>query len=400
MFSPIKQTLVLIRSNLLSLPRRWAISMSMSLSIALVVCVLAGFLSLAKGFETALNSAGSAEVAVILGGGTNQETGSEIPASAIRTLEATSGALGVIRDVDGTPMLSREIVVPVAVQQSENTDERTLTLRGMDVTGLPIREEITLSAGRFFAPGAPELVVGESLGRDFPDFQIGHEVRLGTVNWTVVGHFSAGGSAFESEIWSNLDAVHSAFDLHGQVQSLRLRLSDTASLDELQRRLDTIPDTPLLAVSEATLYAAQSGRTGSLIRLFGWPLALLMAIGATAGAINTMMNSVADRTVEVATVRALGFSRFSTCLATWAEAVALAATGVVCGVLVSWLCFNGWHASTIGANNTSLTFQMAVTGDVMVTAGLLGLLIGVAGGAIPAFAATRLPLTAALRANS
>lgn len=387
-----RQALVMIRTNLSSLPRRFAISASMALSVALVVCVLAGFLSMAKGFETALTGAGSPSVAVVLGGGTNQEMGSDIPASVIRTLDAMTGDLGVARDAGGKLVSSREIVVPVDVKQ------RTLALRGMDAAGPSIRDGITLSAGRVFTPGAREIVVGDRLAEEF-GLGVGDTVRLGAVDWTVAGHFSAHGSAFESELWADLDAVRAAFDRQGQVQSLKLRLTDPASLKRLQHTLATITETPLVALTEADLYAAQSGRTASLIRLFGWPVALLMAVGATAGALNTMMSSVTDRTVEIATVRALGFSRLSAFLGTWVEAVVLAGTGVVLGLFASWLIFNGWQASTIGANNARMAFQLAVTPDVLLTAGLLGLAIGILGGALPALAATRLPLTAALRAR-
>jgi putative ABC transport system permease protein len=393
-----RQALVMIRTNLSSLPRRRAISTSMILSVALVVSVLAGFLAMAKGFETALNGAGSPSVAVILGGGTNQETGSDIPASVIRTLDAMTGDLGVTRDADGQLVASREIVVPVDVKQTTDGAARTLALRGMDALGPSIRDRIELSAGRFFTPGAREIVVGDRLANEF-GLAVGDVVRLGAVDWTVVGHFSAHGSAFESEIWADLEAVRAAFDRQGQVQSLKLRLSDPTALKLLQDKVATITGTPLVVLSEADLYAAQSGRTAGLIRLFGWPLALLMAVGAAAGALNTMMSSVTDRTVEIATVRALGFSRLSAFLGTWVEAIVLAGAGGVLGLFASWAIFNGWQASTIGANNTSMAFQLAVTPDVLVTSGLLGLAIGILGGALPAFAATRLPLTAALRAR-
>lgn len=385
-----RQALVMIRTNLSSLPRRRAISASMALSVALVVCVLAGFLSMAKGFETALTGAGSPAVAVVLGGGTNQETGSDIPASVIRTLDAMTGDLGVARDANGKLVSSREIVVPVDLRQ------RTMALRGMDAAGPSIRDGITLSAGRNFTPGAREIVAGDRLADEF-GLKVGDTVRLGAVDWTVVGHFSARGSVFESELWADFEAVRAAFDRQGQVQSLKLRLTDPASLTLLQAKLATITETPLIALSEANLYAAQSGRTASLIRLFGWPVALLMAVGATAGALNTMMSSVSDRTIEIATVRALGFSRLSAFLGTWVEAVALAGAGALLGLLVSWLIFNGWQASTIGANNARMAFQLAVTPDVLLISGLLGLAIGVLGGALPAATATRLPLTAALR---
>jgi putative ABC transport system permease protein len=398
MSSNAKQAFVMIRANLFSLPRRISISASMVLSVALVVCVLAGFLAMASGFETALQSAGSNSVAVVLGGGGNQETGSDVPASVIRTLNAMTDDIGVTRDANGTPIFSREIVVAVDAKSNGSDESRTVALRGMDQSGPSIRDHIALSSGRLFTPGLREIVVGDRLAHQF-GISIGSVVRLGTVDWTVVGLFSARGSAFESEIWADLDAVRSAFDRQGQVQSLRLRLSNPASLPRLQAKLDTIRTTPLRAVVEADLYAAQSARTASLIRLFGWPLALLMAVGATAGALNTMMNSVSDRTVEIATVRALGFSPISAFLGTWVEAIVLAALGVAFGLLASWLAFNGWQASTVGANGARMAFQLSVTSGVMATAGLLGLAIGILGGALPAAVASRLPLTAALRSS-
>lgn len=399
MSSQFKQVLVMTRANLLSLPRRSAIAASMAFSVALVVCVLAGFLSMAAGFETAVKSAGSPTVAVILGGGTNQETGSDVPAGVIRTIEAMRDDIGAARDSAGNLIVSREIVVPVERTDDKTGQAKMLALRGMDPTGPALRDGITLTGGRFAGPGAREIVVGKQIAAAFPALAIGQSVRLRSVNWTVVGQFASGGSAFESEIWGDLAAVRAAFDRQGEVQSLRLRLEGADAIGKLKAAVGTISDTPLTVVTEADLYAGQSSATASLIRLLGWPLALLMALGATAGALNTMMSSVSDRTVEIATVRALGFSGLSAFVATWVEAVALAALGVAVGLIASWLVFNGWQASTVGANNASLSFQLTMNGHVMLTAGLLGLAIGVVGGALSALSATRLPLTAALRAR-
>ncbi len=380
MESQFKQVLVMTRANLLSLPRRSAIAASMAFSVALVVCVLAGFLSMAAGFETALKSAGSPTVAVILGGGTNQEVGSDVPAGVIRIVEAMQGDIGAARDSAGNLIVSREIVVPVEKTDDKTGQTKMLALRGMDPTGPALRDGITLTSGRFAGPGAREIVVGKQVAAAFPALAIGQSVRLGSVNWTVVGQFSSGGSAFESEIWGDLDAVRAAFDRQGDIQSLRLRLEKIDALDRLRAALGSIAGTPLSVVTEANLYAAQSAGTANLIRLFGWPPALLMALGATAGALNTMMSSVSDRTVEIATVRALGFSRLSTFIATWVEAIALAVLGVFIGLMASWLMFNGWQASTVGANNTSLSFQLIMDGRVILTAGVVGLSIGAIGG--------------------
>ncbi|MBY5763523.1 ABC transporter permease [Rhizobium leguminosarum] len=399
MSSALKQIFLMIRVNLGSLPRRLWISLSMVLSVALVVAVLAGFLAMARGFEAALQGAGSTGIAVILGGGTNQETGSDVPAEAIRSLTAATGGIGVARNAAGGLALSREIVVAVDVTRASDGADQTLSLRGMDLTGPGSRERATLSAGRLFSPGARDIVVGARIADEFSGFAVGDKVRLGAVDWTVVGHFTSGGSAFESEIWADMEAVQSAFDRQGQVQSLRVRLDGAGGLPVLQEHLSAFPGAPLTALSEADLYAAQSERTASLIRLFGWPLALLMAVGATAGALNTMMSSVSDRAIEIATLRLLGFGRLPAFTATWVEAVALSITGAALGILASWLAFNGWQASTMGANNTKMAFQLDVTADVALTAGPLGLAIGIIGGALPALAATRLPLTSALRAR-
>ncbi|OAV51632.1 hypothetical protein A6U98_18500 [Rhizobium sp. WYCCWR10014] len=399
MSSALKQIFLMIRVNLGSLPRRLWISLSMVLSVALVVAVLAGFLAMARGFERALADAGSPEIAVVLGGGTNQETGSDVPAEAIHSLSAMTGDIGVARDAVGGLALSREVVVPVDVIRASDGAEQTLSLRGMDPAGPGLRDRASLSQGRLFSQGAREIVVGARIAQEFSGFAIGDRVRLGAVEWKVVGHFTSGGSAFESEIWADLEAVQSAFDRQGQVQSLRMHLDGPGGLGALRQHLSAIPGAPLTAVSEAELYAAQSERTSRLIRLFGWPLALLMAVGATAGALNTMMSSVSDRTVEIATLRLLGFGRLPAFTATWVEAVLLSVAGSALGILASWLAFNDWQASTMGANNTKMAFQLDVTADVALTAGLLGLAIGIIGGALPALAATRLPLTSALRAR-
>lgn len=396
----MKQILVMIRANLLSLSRRFAISFAMALSVALAVCVLAGFLSMASGFEAVLKNSGSEKVAVVFGGGTNQELGSDISADAIRALKATRADIGVERTRLGDVFFSEELVQPVIATFGEADVQRTISLRGMSETGPAVRDDITLSEGRMFNTGARELAVGRKLAADEPALAIGAVVRLGAVDWTVVGHYEAGGSVFESEIWASLDAVRGAFDRQGQVQTLRLRLNDPSALPQLQTALDGLSNSAqLLASTEADLYKGQSSNTVDLIRYFGWPIAILMAFGATAGAINTMMSSVSDRTVEIATVRALGFSRLSAFTATWVESILIAAVGTGLGVLVSWLVFNGWQASTLGANNTHMAFKLEVNQSVMTTAAIFGLTIGLVGGLLPAVSSTRIPLIAALRAQ-
>lgn len=398
MRSNFRQITAMIGIGLGSLPRRVWISLSMILSITLVVAVLIGFLSMAKGFEQAMTGAGSPSVAVILGGGTNQESSSTIPAEALRALQATSADLGIRRDAEGRLLVSRELVTPVDLARASDGGTEMLALRGMSAAGPGLRDGVWLVAGRLFQPGARELVVGARLAQDFRGLGVGETVRLGAADWTVVGQFSAGGTAFESEIWADLEAVQAAFGSQGKVQSLRVGLVSPQAIETLRAALPQFSTTPLVASSEADLFATQSERTSGLIRMFGWPLAVLMACGAIAGALNTMMTSVSDRTKEIATVRTLGFSRLAAFVGTCGEALVLTLIGAGLGILLSWLVFNGYQASTMGAENTRMAFQLQVTFGVMLTGGLLGLAVGVVGGVLAAFSAARIPLVHALRA--
>ena len=224
-----------------------------------------------------LNGTGSDTVAVVLGGGANQETGSDILAEALRGIMGLGGDAGVARDPAGNLTASREISVTTEAAGI------SLALRGMDQRGPSLRDGVTRDRRRLFAPGAREIVVGETLVHQVPGFAVGQVVRLGALEWTITGQFSAGGSAFGSEVWADLDVVRSAFDRQGEVQSLRLRLNDLAGITSLQQALATLAVVTLNALPEVDLHAAQSGRTADLIRMFGWPSALLMAVGAAAG---------------------------------------------------------------------------------------------------------------------
>lgn len=397
--SLFRQTHVLLRSSLLSLPRRAALALSMVLSAALAVSVLAGFLAMAAGFEKTLKGTGSPLTAVVLGGTQTQETGSGISADAIRTLLASQDDFGIRRTSSGTPLVSRELVMPASLTWPDG-QEATLALRGMDLEGLPTRPSVRLTAGRMFSPGSRELVAGERLAQDISGLAPGSKIRLSGVEWTVTGLFSTGGSALESELWTSLEAVQATFNRSGEIQSLRLLLTKPGDLAPLQEKLSSLPGPALTALTEAQLYSGQSARTADLIRLFGWPVAGLMALGAVAGVLSTMFSAVSSRSGEIATLRALGFARLPAFLAVWIEAICLAGLGTAIGVFGSWLVFNGWHASTSAAGNTRLAFALSVDAHVMLTCGLLGLALGLAGGALPALAAARLPLTQALRQSN
>lgn len=391
----LRQSAVIIVTNLKSVPRRLWISASMIVSIALVVVVLIGFLAMARGFENALQGAGRNDVAVVLAGGSREEKGSAIKPAVLHQLAAAPDGLG-IREADGQPLISRELVVPVDAPLKDSGELQTLSLRGMDPAGIALRGNVSIVQGRMPQPSTAELLVGAQIVNRYAGFGLGETVSFGTTRWTVVGHFAAGGSAFGSEIWADISAVQALFKKEGQVQSLRIGLTSEAALAALDTYLTMAVVEPLTIMTEKAYFSGQSQRISQLIRLFAWPIAIVMAIGATAGALNTMLSSVADRAVEIATLRAIGFSGLAAFVGTWIEALVLTLVGAGLGVLVAVLMFSGLSASTQGGSG-QIAFNLQITGTIVAQSGLLALAIGLVGGALPALRAARMPLIQAMR---
>jgi putative ABC transport system permease protein len=142
--------------------------------------------------------------------------------------------------------------------------------------------------------------------------------------------------------------------------------------------------------------ADQSSLTSDLIQKLGWPLAIAMALGALAGALNTMYSSVAARASEIATLRAIGFGGFSAFVGTIVESLILAAIGGLIGALVAFLFFDGLTTSTLGASFTQVVFSFRLSPMLIVQGVLLALVVGAIGGLFPALRAARMPIVAGL----
>jgi putative ABC transport system permease protein len=305
---------------------------------------------------------------------------------------------GIARGADGKPLVSPELYIVVdGIKRSSGT-KANLPLRGIGEQGLVLRGGIAISAGRMFNRGANEVVVGKGLAREFEGLDVGSTVAFGTTRWTVVGLFEAGGSVFESEIWADLPVVQSLFDRNNFFQTVRARLAGASTLDALKTYSDNDPRLKLDVKSEAAYFADQSSQTTDLIQKLGWPLAIAMAFGALAGALNTMYSSVAARAVEIATLRAIGFGGFSAFAGTLAESLALAAIGGAIGAVATYLIFDGITASTLGGNFTQVVFAFKLSPGLIGEGVLLALIVGLIGGLFPALRAARMPIVAGLSA--
>jgi|TARA_R110000868_G_scaffold11516_6_gene56406 putative ABC transport system permease protein len=380
--------------NLRSIPQRALLSGATVFSIALVVMVLLGFLAMSNGFKQTLQGTGSTDVVVMLRTGAQAELNSGLSIDQVRLIEE---APGIARDAAGNAIVSGELYVIVDGIRRSSQTEANLPLRGVGPAAQSLRAGFSIVDGRMYEPGTNELIVGQGVIREFEGFDIGQTIRLGSNEWVVVGTFSTGGSVFDSEIWTDLTVIQNLYQRGTSVQSIRARLTSPEAIEELRTYAEDEPRLNLDIQNEVDYFADQAGGTSGLIMVLGIPLSIAMAIGALAGAWNTMYSSVDTRMREIATLRAIGFSGFAAAFGTMIESLVLAGAGGLIGALGVYLMFNGVSASTLGSGFTQVVFSFAVTGGSVITGVVLALIVGLLGGLIPAIRAATVPLLAVHR---
>ena len=393
MRSILLQMLAVTVINLKSLPKRLWLSLATVTAVGLVVMVLLTFLAMANGFQRTVAGSGADDIAVVLRGGSQSELNSVVLLNQVRLIEEGPG---IARGADGKPQTSGELYVTVDGIKRSGKTKASLPLRGLGPQGTALRRGIVVTAGRMFNPGSNEILVGKALGSEFEGFDLGQTVTFNSTRWTVVGIFAADGSVFESEIWADLPVLQSLFKRAGAFQTVRARLTSPAALEALRAYSDNDPRLKLDVMSEAAYFAQQASNTSDLIQKLGWPLAIAMAFGSLAGALNTMYSSVAARATEIATLRAIGFGGFSTFVGTLAESLILASIGGVIGAAATYLMFDGFTASTMGGSFGQVVFNFQLSPRLLGQGLLLALAVGFFGGLFPALRAARMPIITGL----
>lgn len=387
------QVSAVVAMNVKSIGQRFWPSVSTALAVALVVVVLLSFLAMANGFQKTMRGAGRDDVAIVLRAGSQAELNSGLTRDQVRLI---GEGPGVVRDGNGDAVISPELYLIVDGVKRDTGTKANLPLRGIGAAGAGLRDGLKIVEGRMFASGANELLVGRALQREFQGFEVGNTVRFGKTQWTVVGAFETGGTVFESEFWADLPVVQSLFNRGAAVQTVRAKMVSPEAVAQLKAYSDNDPRLKLDVVSENAYFADQASGTTNLIAKLGWPLAIAMAFGAIAGALNTMYSSVASRTREIATLRAIGYGGFPAFVGTLVESLVLAALGGVIGAAAAFLFFDGLSAATLGASFTQVVFQFALTPALVLNGLILGMVIGLIGGLLPAMRAARIPIVAGL----
>ena len=390
----LKQIAAVTALNIRNFPQRVSSSLVAVVGVAAVVLVFAAVLSMAKGFERTMVSAGSENTAIVMRSGATSELNSGL--SNEQMLVVTS-APGILKDGD-TPVVSAELYVVVDLQKKSNGDDANVPLRGVQPAAFEVRDKARIVEGRLFEPGKYELIAGRAAQHQYANIDVGSTIAFGQTEWTVVGAFDAGGSVSESELWTDVRVLQDVYRRGNSYQSVRVRLEDRGSLPALEAALKDDPRIDPDVMSERTYYSTQAESLSNFIRMVGYPLTFLMAIGAIFGALNSMYSSISARGKEIATLRALGFGPFSVLMSTVIESLLLALAGGLIGGALAWLVFNGFRVSTLnGASFSQVVFDFAVTPDLLLQGLFAALVIGFVGGLFPAVRAARMPVAQALR---
>lgn len=371
--------------NVRSIPQRGAMSLASVVAVALTISVLLFFLALSNGLNKTVAGSGSDDVAIVLRDGAGAELNSVVSRDQLNILAQGPG----VAQRDGHPVVSGELLVIVdGLKRSTNTNAN-MPFRGIGPEGLSLRRAAHITQGRMFRPGTNEIVVGAGLLREFSGFEFGKTIRLRGGTWQIVGVFEAPGTVFDSELWADIAVTQSLFNRPNTFQTMRIQLTSPAAMQAFKDWVKADPRLQLQVMSEREYYQQQASRSTGQFTVIAWVLGILMAIGALAGALNTMYSSVASRASEIATLRIIGFSGWAAFFGTMIEAMILSALGAVLGVVLAFIAFNGRSTSTLSSNFTQLVFKFELSPQVILSAIIMAMIIGFLGGILPGIRAAR-----------
>jgi putative ABC transport system permease protein len=380
--------------NLRSLRVRWASTVVAVIGIAGTVGVFVAMLALAFGFKATLVASGSPQNALVRRAGASSEMESAVSLDQVRVIE---DAPGVARGPEG-PLVSPEVVVIAAFPLKSSGTDANVQVRGVSPKVLAVRNNVKISAGRMFRPGLNELVVGRNVSSAYAGFDLGGTKTFGGGAWTVVGVFDAGGSAFDSEVWCDQNILSAMYKR--PLNAFQAATVHLTSADAFQRFKDSLTADPRLTVQvdrETAYYEKQSRTVTTLILVLGGMVAVIMGVGAVFGALNTMYSAVAERSREIATMRALGFGATAVVLSFMFESVCIALLGGAIGC-IAVLPLNGFTTGTMNWQTFShLAFAFQVTPQLLGGGLIFAVLMGVLGGAPPSIRAARSTIAVALR---
>ncbi|HUE02744.1 MAG TPA: ABC transporter permease [Bryobacteraceae bacterium] len=378
--------------NFRNLVVRKTTTLMTALGIALTVAVLLAMMALLSGLRATLSSSGDPLQIVVMRKGSESELVSNFTREQFQDLKFKPG---IARAQNGDPMASLEIVTVINLPSVDSPEGGNVLVRGLLPIGLELRKGLKISSGRWFNAGKRELVVGKSTAQRYPGAALGKHLSFGRGDWEVVGVFDAGQSAQNSEVLGDLNQISTDLDRTEVLSSALVRAADSASAGALLNSINDDQRLNMNAVSEKEYYALQTV-SARPIEFLGVFVCIVMAVGSSFAAMNTMYAAVARRAREIGTLRVLGFSRGSILFSFFLESVLLAGLGGILGCLLVFP-LNGVTTGMGSTTFSELAFSFRVTPQIMLAGIIFAALLGAFGGLFPARNAARKEILVALR---
>ncbi len=385
-----------LRYNARSLVRRRTTTIAAALGMALVVFVLAASMMLSSGIRKTLVQASRPNVAIVLRKGSDAELASGVEKAHVALVAAREE---VARDPSGQPLAVGEVVV-VITQEKLGSDGTVsnITIRGVPENVYTFRPSVHVVEGRPARPGTDEAVIGSRIRGRFKGVDLGQSFELKkNLPVTIVGIFEDDGSAYESEVWTDLETTRRAFGREDGVSSVRVQLTSPDKMDAFKAAVESDKQLQLEVHPEAQYFEKQSEGTAMFVNGLGITIAVFFSVGSMIGALITMYASVAQRRKEIGTLRALGFGKLAILTSFLLESLMLAVAGGLFGVLAALgLSFVKFSMMNF-ASWSEVTFSFNPTPEILVFAVIFGGIMGIIGGFFPAVRAARVPPIAAMR---
>ena len=390
--------MVPVSYNVRSLLNRKTTTIATALGIGLVVFVLAAVMMLGNGLQQTLTASGRPDNGFVIRKGSDGELSSTIDSQSVGLILS---APGVKKDDKGRPIGVGEVVIVILVERAGDSGKlANVTVRGTAEGSMAVRPNLKVTDGRPPQPGTDEVMIGSALVGRYAGLELGGSFDLKKNRPVkVVGVFEAGGSAYESEVWADIDTVRTSFGRTSMVSSVIARLESESKFDGFATTVETDKSLGLNAMRETEYFDKQAGPMLSFIMGLGITIAILFAIGSMIGAVITMYGAVAQRSREIGTLRALGFSRFAILTSFLIESIVLAVVGGLIGVVAAL-------GASLLIGNVSMTnfmtwseivFRLQATPNTLITSVVIGAIMGLLGGLFPAIRAARMSPISAMR---
>ncbi len=378
--------------NLRNLTVRKTTTIMTALGIALTVAVLLAVLALVNGLNTAFKSSGNPLQILVMRKAATAELSSGITREVFQTLKSVPG----IARQGEEPMASLEIVTVINLPSVDSPEGKNLTLRGLLPIGLQLRDGLKLQEGRWFSPGQREIVVGKSIVKRYPGAHLGSKLRFGRGSWEIVGVMDGGDSSVNSEIFGDLNQISSDFNRSDGLSSVLIRATDAAAFPALMNTLNDDRRLNVEALSEKEYFASQTSAAAPL-QFLGLFISIVMAVGSSFAAMNTMYAAVARRSREIGTLRVLGFSQGGILLSFFIESLLLSMLGGLIGCLLVLPLNNITTGVGSFVTFSEIAFNFKVGPSIMLVGLGFALFMGAVGGLFPARSAARKEILTALR---